>query len=92
MGYDGTYILSERGGESDICHDSNHHVLLEIKLAGIETPRVTKGGEPPGWEERFEEFAGREGEELSDIGRDRDSGPTNAEELVDKASERNSIR
>ena len=62
-------------------------MLLEIELSRVETPCVTEGGEPPGREDRFQEFASREGKQLSDIGRDRDPGLTNAEELVDKTSE-----
>ena len=47
--------------KSDICHDSDHNVFLEIELAGVETPYVTEGGELPGREDRFQEFAGEIG-------------------------------
>ena len=80
------YLASVRGEESDICHDSDHHVLLEIELPGVETPRVTEGGELPGREDRFQEFSSRECEQLSDICRDRNTGLTNTEELIDKTS------
>ena len=61
-------------------------MLLEIELPGIKTPHVTKGGELPRREDRFQEFTCREGEQLNDIGCDRNAGLTNAEELVDKPS------
>ena len=86
-----THIVSERGGEPDIRHDSDHHVLLEIELAGVKAPRVPEGGEPPGRQDRFQEFAGREGKQLSDICPDRDTWLANAEELVDKRSVKQSI-
>ena len=81
-----THIVGEREGESNICHNGDHHVLLEIEFSGVKTPHVTKGSELPGREDRFQEFAGRESKKLSDVGRDRDAGLTDAEELVDKTS------
>ena len=66
-------------------------MLLEVKLPRVETPCVSEGSEPPGREDRFQEFACREGKELSDTGRDRNTGLTNAEELVDKSSVKQSI-
>jgi len=41
-------------------------VLLEVELARVEAPRVTEGREPPGREDRFQEFSGREGKQLSE--------------------------
>ena len=79
-------------GESDICHDSDHHVLLDIKLPRVETPRVVEGGELPGREGRFQEFTSKEGKQLSDICRNSDTRLTNKEELVDKRSVNRSIR
>ena len=58
-----TYIIGEWGG---ICHDSDHHVLLEIELPGVETPCVPEGGELPRREKRLQELASREGKQLSD--------------------------
>jgi len=81
-----THVVSEWEGKSDICHNRDHHVLLEIELPGVKTPRVTKRGEFPGREDRFQEFSNGEGKQLSDIGCDRDAGLTDAEELVDKPS------
>lgn len=66
-------------------------MLLEIELPGIKTPRITKDGELPGREDRFQEFASRESKKLSDIGCDGDAGLTDAEELVDKPSVKPSI-
>ena len=63
-----TYIACVWGRESDICHDSDNHVLFKIELPGVETPCVAEGGELPGREDRFQEFSSREGEQLSDIG------------------------
>ena len=57
-----TYRCSVWGGESNPCHDSDHHVLLGVELAGVKTPRVTKSGELPGREDRFQEFSSRKGE------------------------------
>ena len=48
-----TYVVGEWGGKSNICHDRDHHVLLEIEPPGIEAPSVTEGSELPGWEYRF---------------------------------------
>ena len=62
-------------------------MFLEIELPGIETPSVTERGELPGREDRFQEFASREGEQLSDICCDSNAGLTNAKELVDETSE-----
>ena len=75
-------------GVSDIHHDSDHHVLLEIESlrVRVETPFVAEGGELPGREDRFQEFTSREGEQLSDIGRNIDTRLTNIEELVDEHS------
>ena len=81
-----TYIAGVWGRESDVRHNSNYHVLLEIELPGVETPSVTEGGELRGREDRLQEFSSREGKQLSDIRCDRDAGLTNAEELVDKPS------
>ena len=81
-----TYVASVRGGESNICHDRNHHVLLGVEPAGIESPCVPEGGELSGREDRFQKFAGGEGQQLSDIGCDRDTGLTNTEELVNESS------
>jgi len=61
-------------------------MFLEIKLPGVETPCIPEGGELPGREDRLQEFASREGKQLGDVGRDRDTGLTNAEELVYKPS------
>jgi len=61
-------------------------MLLEIELAGVKTPCITEGGELPGGEDRFQEFASREGKQLSDISCDRDTRLTNTEELVDEPS------
>ena len=83
----GTYVVGKWGGEPNICHDCDHHVLLEIELSGVETPCVTEVSELPGWEDRFQEFASRECKQLSDVGCDRNTGFTDAEELVDKPSE-----
>ena len=63
-----TYIVSVWSGEPDICHDSDHHVLLGIESPRVEIPCVAEGGELPGREDRFQEFSSREGEQLSDIG------------------------
>ena len=82
-----TYIGGVWGGESDICHDSDHYVLLQIEPPRVETPRVAEGGELPGREDRLQEFTSKEGKQLSDIGRNRDTRLTNFEELVDKRSE-----
>lgn len=57
-----TYKGSEWGEKSHVCHNSNHHVLLEIEPPGVETPCVAKGDEFPGREDRFQEFASGEGE------------------------------
>ena len=81
-----TYVVSVWEGESNIRHNSDHHVLLEIELPGVQTPRVTEGGELPSREDQFQEFTSREGQELSDTRCDRDAGLTDAEELVDKPS------
>ena len=59
-------------------------MLFEVEPPGVETPCVTEGGELPGREDRLQEFASREGEQLSDVGRDRDTWLANVEELVDK--------
>ena len=67
-------------------------MLLEIELSRVKTPCVTESGELSGRKDRFQEFAGREGEQLGDISRDRDTGLTNAEELVDKPSVKQLIR
>ena len=56
------------GVESNVRHDSDHDVLLEIELAGVETPCVTEGGELSGREDHIQEFTGREGKQLSDVG------------------------
>ena len=66
-------------------------MLLRIELPGVETPRVTESGELPGREDRFQEFAGREGKQLGDVCYDCDAGLANAEELVDKRSVKWSI-
>ena len=79
-------MASVWGGVSDICHDSDHHVLLEIESPRVETPCVAEGGELPGREDCFQEFTSREGKQLSDIGRKPDTRLTNIEELVDKRS------
>jgi len=63
-------------------------VLLEIEPPGVETPCVTEGGKLPGWKDCFQEFASWEGEQLSDVGWDRNTWLANAEELVDKPSVR----
>ena len=86
-----TYVVSEWEGESNICHNGDHHVLLEIELPGVKTPRITKGGELPSREDRFQEFSSREGEQLGNIACDRDGGLTDTEELVDKPSAKLSI-
>ena len=80
------YITSVWGRESGICHDNDHHVLLEIESPRVETPRVAKGGELSGREDRFQEFTSRKGKQLSDVGRNQDIRPTNTEELVSKPS------
>ena len=56
-----TYIGNVWGIESDICHDGDHHVLLEVELARVETPRVAKGGKLLGGEDRLQEFSSGEG-------------------------------
>jgi len=61
-------------------------VLLEIELSGVKTPSITEGGELRGGEDRLKEFSSGEGKQLGDIRCDRDTGLTNAEELVDKPS------
>ena len=86
-----THIVGEREGESNICHNGDYHVLLEIEFSGVKTPHMTKGGELPCREDRFQEFSSRESKKLSDIGRNRDAGLTDAEELVDKPSTEPSI-
>ena len=65
-------------------------MLLEIELSRVKTPCVTESGELSGRKDRFQEFAGREGEQLGDISRDRDTGLTNAEELDRKSTRLNS--
>jgi len=62
-----TYVVSVWESKSNIRHDSDHHVFFEIELPGVKTPRVTKGSELPGREDRFQEFTGRKGEQLSYI-------------------------
>lgn len=66
-------------------------MLFEIEPSRVETPCITEGGELLMWEDRFEELASGEGKQLSDIGRDSDTGLTNTEELIDKPSMRQSI-
>ena len=66
--YEKTYEPSEWDEESYIRHDSDHHVLLEIESPGVETPSITESGELFGREDRFQKFASRESEQLSDIG------------------------
>ena len=61
-------------------------MLLDIEPPRVETPRVAEGGELPGREDHFQEFPSREGKQLSDIDRNRDTGLTDTEELVDKRS------
>ena len=63
-----TYEGSEWSKESNICHDSDHHVLLEIEPPGVETPCVTKGRELPGREGRFQELTSGKGKQLRDVG------------------------
>ena len=61
-------------------------MLLEIKFPGVETPCVPEGGELPGWENCFQELASREGKQLGNVGRDRNTWLANAEELIDEPS------
>ena len=82
----GTYNTGVWDGESDICHDSDHGVLLEIELPWVETPRAAEGGERSGREDCFQEFTSKESKYLSHISRNRDTRLTNMEELVDKPS------
>ena len=61
-------------------------MLLGVELAGVEAPCVPEGGELSGRKGRFQEFACREGKQLSDVCRDRNARLTNTEELVDERS------
>jgi len=56
------------GGESDVYHNGDHHVLLEVEFTRVEAPCITDGGELPDEEDPFPEFTGGEGKELSSIG------------------------
>ena len=66
-------------------------MLFGAKPARVETPRVPECGEPPGWENRFQQLSSREGKELRNMGCDRDARLTNAEELVNKCSAKRPI-
>ena len=46
--YEETYKTSEWDEKSYIRHDGDHHVLLEIKPPGVETPCVAEGGKLSG--------------------------------------------
>ena len=61
-------------------------MLLGVEFPWVETPCVTERSELPRREDGFQQFSSGESEQLSDISRDRDTGLTNAEELVDKPS------
>jgi len=65
--YKDTYKWNNWERQPDICHNGDNHVFLEIEPSGVEAPGVTKGCEPPGGKDRFQEFASREGEQLGDI-------------------------
>ena len=86
-----TYIVGVWNSGSDICHDSDHHVLLGIESPRVETPCVVEGGELPGREDRFQKLTSREGKQLSDVGRNCDTRRANIEELVDERSMNQSI-
>ena len=86
--HDETYEVCEWGG---VCHDSDHHVLLEIELSRVETPGVSEGGELPGREDRFQKFSGRKSKKLRDVSGDGNNWLTNAKELVDKTPVKRSI-
>jgi len=74
-----TYNACVLDNISGICHDSDHHVLLEIEAPRVETPRVSEGSELPRWEDRFQEFTSREGKQLNDIARNPDVRLANTE-------------
>jgi len=62
------YIVSPRGSEPDIRHNSDYHVFLDIKLAGVKTPCVTEGGELSCGEGRLQQFPSRKSKQLCNIG------------------------
>ena len=86
--YEETYIVGEWGGS---CHDGDHHVLLEVEPPRVEAPSVAEGGKLPGREGCLQKFASGEGEQLDNICRDSNPGLTDAEELIDKSSAKQSI-
>lgn len=63
-------------------------MLLLVESPRIQAPSVAEGGELLRRQDSFHKLARREGKNLNDVGIDRDTGLTNAEELVDERTKR----
>lgn len=79
-------VSGVRSVETDIRHDRDDHVLLLVESPRVEAPGVAKGGELPCGQDSFHKLTRREGENLNDVGIDRNTGLTDTEELVDERS------
>ena len=62
-------ISGVRGGEPDIGHDGDNHVLLHVELARVEIPRIAKSGELLFGEDNLEQFASGESSEMRPVRR-----------------------
>lgn len=79
----GVCNTTSKGG---VGHDDNDSVLLHIERVWVQGPLVAKGVESLGWHDEIPSATNGVGNQLDDIGCDRDRGITEREEHVDGAS------
>lgn len=65
-------------------HDCNEHVLLSVEAPGVKAPLVAKRPESLGRHDAGEELAARVGNELRDVGTDKDGRQAVGEQGVDE--------
>jgi len=55
-----TYVGGIGGGETNVSHDGNHHMLLHVERSGVETPGISEGSKSPSRKDLLKEPTNRE--------------------------------
>jgi len=55
-----TYVGGIGGGETNVSHDSNRHMLLHVERPGVKTPGISEGGKFPSRKDLLKEPTSRE--------------------------------